>query len=266
MTKRDTAAMDARRVTQINVMNIETDKQNIRADRLDEQLEELAADIQANGLLQPIGVSAIANGRFQLLFGSRRLAAHKLLRRTTIDALVMTATDEQIKAIAARENIHRREMTLEEECALVKYMGDTEGKSPDEIRAAIGKSRAWVQSRQLATNLDVDTREALFTNRISFGVAEQLAGVERMEYRMQLLQHAVNERWTRGIMVQAIEQLQYRRDIEDAVNAGVAAAGQAQAYPDVYLECAACKAKRLPRHLTTIRVCATGCEPEQETT
>lgn len=251
------------RLEEIAIDNITVGEQQVRHDTNDEELEELALDIQANGLLQPIGVWQIRPGTYQLRFGSRRLAAHRLLRRTTVRALVNDGTMENVKADAVRENIHRRAMTLREECEAVTHLEQVEKKSVEEIRTIMGKSRAWVQGRLLIPTLPIEISDAVLDGRLTILHAEILAGIEDPGLQAQLLQHVQNERWTTALLRQAIDNMSGYEANAAAVSAGLAQFNTPSAPVQIHFECHACRRPRLPQDLITIKVCANGCEPAE---
>lgn len=76
-----------------------------------EEIEALAASIAEVGLLQPISVRATAGERYQLIAGERRLRAHKLLGRPTIEALVIPVEEADMAVLAMVENIDREDLT-----------------------------------------------------------------------------------------------------------------------------------------------------------
>lgn len=91
---------------------------DVPADRLREtstdRVETLSKDIEANGLLQPIGLVEESNGRFVLMFGAHRLAAFQRLMRDEIDARVTPAAwikAQERRVIEIMENLNREQLT-----------------------------------------------------------------------------------------------------------------------------------------------------------
>ena len=74
------------------------------------ELKELAQSIAETGLIQPIAVRKDGN-RYQLIAGHRRLRAHKLLERRTIEVIVQEATDDQLAVAALAENMDREDLS-----------------------------------------------------------------------------------------------------------------------------------------------------------
>src|SRR5215467_5848418 len=114
-----------------DVPSTEGELQQLRVDRIrpgkyqprqamdPERLQELAASIKAQGLIQPIIVRAIRDGRYEIIAGERRWRAAQLAGMTEIPALVREVADQAVMAMALIENIQREELTpLEEAQAL----------------------------------------------------------------------------------------------------------------------------------------------------
>lgn len=264
-TKHPTDAPDSPvTVLYVPLSAIETGPQQLRTDHEIDSIEELALDIQQHGLLQPIGLAPLKHDRFQLLYGSRRLAAHHYLNRATILARIHTY-DAPVKALALVENIHRSQLTLDEEVSAVTHLHHTDQRSPEQIASLLSKSRAWVLRRLAIPQLPEDLRTPLLDGRLSLGAAEELARVEDQSSRDWLRSQAESAklsvpeiRAARETMAQAPPDPQA---IEHAVTAGM----NAPPPPTVYLECAACHARRPPAELALIRVCSDGCaQPEAQ--
>lgn len=105
-------------VKEIPVASIDRDVSNHRLVEDEERIRELAESIEAHGLQQPVRVYEKDGGRYTLGFGFRRLAAHELLERETIPAFVeKPASDKDIRAAQAIENLHRQDLHPLEEAA-----------------------------------------------------------------------------------------------------------------------------------------------------
>ena len=81
-----------------------------RSQMNEDQLAELAASITANGVVQPILVRPLANGRFQLIAGERRWRASELAGKKTVPAILRQVSDEQAMEITIVENLQRADL------------------------------------------------------------------------------------------------------------------------------------------------------------
>lgn len=135
---------------------------------------ELAADIESNGLLQPIIVVRKDDGRYTLLVGRRRLAAHRNLARKLIETKILTGTadDKQIAAIMA-ENIQRDDFTPIEEARGFQTMIDL-GVKRTTIAKAFGLKPAEVGTALKVVNAPERVVNDAVTHTMSFEEAEGL--------------------------------------------------------------------------------------------
>lgn len=186
------------KLEKIEISKIVQGVQRIREVQEDDSLVELAESIARRGLLQPIGVAALEDGTFQLLWGARRLAAHVRLGESRILARVMPEGADEVRAVAVVENLLRKQLTLEEECEAVWMMSESEGKSVEQIAAAISKSRSWVLNRMMVPALPDFLREPLLDGSIKIAHVEALVKVESESAQRYLVSCAIQQRMTAG--------------------------------------------------------------------
>ena len=171
-------------------------------------LEELAASIKANGVIQPILVRAIAGAAagaaaYEIVAGERRWQAAGLAGLSDIPVVIRELSDQDAVAIALIENIQREDLTPAEEArALQRLVTDFE-LTHQAVADAVGRSRAAVSN--LIRLLDLpDTVVSLVDSRaLSMGHARALLGLEDDAERTRLAHVAVE----RGLTVRAVETL-----------------------------------------------------------
>ena len=111
-------------------------------------LEELAASIRQEGVLQPIVVRPVA-GRYQIAIGERRARAARLAGLTEIPALIRELTDEQAAWATAAENLQRADLDLEDEARWFAHLQEVSGLSGRQLAERLGKSVNYVNRRLL---------------------------------------------------------------------------------------------------------------------
>lgn len=105
-----------------------------------EALQELADNIDKNGLLQPITIRQTTQG-YEIVAGERRFRASKMLGKTSIDCLVVHITDQQNALLALSENLARKDLSdYETALAIEKIQDSFDNKT--ELAKALGISRA----------------------------------------------------------------------------------------------------------------------------
>ena len=122
----------------INVDQVEANPFQPRSDFEPEALEELAQSIKAYGLIQPVTVRPLDNGKYQLISGERRLRAAKLAGLTQIPAFVRTADDLQSIQMALVENIQRKELFAIEIAISYQRLINECNHSQDDLSEKVG--------------------------------------------------------------------------------------------------------------------------------
>ncbi len=121
------------------------------------RLEALAASVDAQGVIEPLIVSAHPEkpGRYMLVAGERRWRAAGMAGLKRVPAVVRELSAEQRLAVQLVENIDREELSvLEESRAVVRLIGF--GRKPKEVASMLGKTQAWVSlRRKIADNQEL---------------------------------------------------------------------------------------------------------------
>ncbi len=247
----------------IEIAKIKIEDQKLRRDPTDDDVVELSVDIASHGMMQPVGVTPLPDGFYQLRWGGRRLAAHQRLRQPTIWARIYEPDDESVKTTALRENIQRLNISLQEEIDGVLYLNEKENKSPDQISTILGKGRQWVLRRMAIPQLPQEVKEALIEGRISLGAAEEISRCPDEGSRRYIISQTIQANYTvhevRDIVKAVAEAASNQEEIETAVQAGL----NATPAPEPQLICNNCGIQRpiSKLQMTIIRCCAEGCEP-----
>jgi len=130
----------------------------------DKETLELAASIEANGLLQPVTVRK-AGEKFELIDGHRRVLAQKILKKQFIDAIVTDMDDKQAQLMGITANLQRKNLNLIELALAYKKMLDTD-TFPDkkQLSASLGKDETYVGDVLNTLNMDKRIVEDLAKN------------------------------------------------------------------------------------------------------
>ena len=137
-------------------------------------LDELAASIKAQGLIQPIVVRDVGRGQYELVAGERRWRAAKKAGFAEIPALVRDIPAQSALAVALIENIQREELTALEEAHALRRLIDEFRLSQQQAADAIGRSRAAVANLLRLLDLPEPIRELLDDGRLEMGHARAL--------------------------------------------------------------------------------------------
>lgn len=172
-----------------------------------DKLEELAENIRKNGVIEPICVRPMPNGRFQIIAGHNRVAAAKLAGLRTVPALVQQLTDDQAAILMVDSNLQHREKLLPSEKAFayrlrlesLKRQGQRadltssqietklgNGRSDEQLAAEAGESRAQIQRYIRLTYLIQPLLDMVDDGKPGFAAAVDLSFLTEAEQTMLL--------------------------------------------------------------------------------
>ncbi|HEY6986465.1 MAG TPA: ParB/RepB/Spo0J family partition protein [Rhodanobacteraceae bacterium] len=140
-----------------------------------ERLEELAASIRAQGVIQPIVVREIGQGHYELIAGERRWRAAQKAGLSDIPALVKSVPDQAVVAMALIENIQRENLSPLEEAQALSRLIDEFHLTHQETADAIGRSRAAVSNLLRLLELPAEIKRLLDERKLDMGHARALA-------------------------------------------------------------------------------------------
>lgn len=162
----------------------------------DNELEELAASIKENGLLQPLVVRPAANGRFELVAGERRLRSVQRLGWTEVPVLVREVEDDALLVLALVENLQREELNPMEEAEGYRTLAERFGFTQDEISQAVGKDRSTVANLLRLLKLAPSIRRLVESGDLMMGHARALLSIDDPVRAADLARAAVKEGWS----------------------------------------------------------------------
>jgi ParB family chromosome partitioning protein len=168
----------------------------------DNQLEELAQSIKANGIVQPLLVRRVGGSRYQIVAGERRWRAAQRAGLQRIPAVVREVPDEKMLELALIENIQRQELNAIEEAYAYKRLIETLGLTQETVAQRVGRDRTFVTNYLRLLRLPEDIQKLVEENQISMGHARALLGVDDVEKQRQVAQSVID----RGLSVRETER------------------------------------------------------------
>lgn len=169
-------------------------------------LEELANSIRVQGLMQPIVVRAIGEGRYEIIAGERRWRASQQAGLDRIPALVRDVPDQVAIALALIENIQRQNLNPLEEAMALQRLQDEFELTQAQVAEAVGKSRSGVTNLLRLLALAEDAKELLARGELEMGHARALLGLPKAR-QAEGARHVV----ARGLTVRQTEALVRQR-------------------------------------------------------
>ena len=226
------------------IQQIQPGKYQPRRHWNDEALDELAASIRAQGLIQPVVVRAIGRHSYELIAGERRWRAAQRAQLGEIPALVKEVPEVAVPAMALIENIQRQDLTpLEEADALKRLIGDFE-LTHQQAADAVGRSRAAVSNLLRLTEMSEPIKKLLDEGKLEMGHARCLLTLDEA-VAVPLARQAVTLGWS-------------VRELEEAARRAQAAPkGKAKSAPARDPNIAALERELAERFATRVEVAAT---------
>lgn len=157
---------------------IQRGKYQPRRDMHQEALEELAESIKVQGVMQPIVVRPIGEGRYEIIAGERRWRATQLAGLDKIPAVIRDVPDEAAIAMALIENIQRENLNPIEEAVALKRLQDEFELTHAEVAQAVGKSRTTITNLLRLIALTEEVKTLLEHGDLEMGHARALLTLE----------------------------------------------------------------------------------------
>ena len=173
-----------------------------RKDMAADALDELAASIKAQGIIQPIVVRALGSQQFEIIAGERRWRAAQLAGLSQVPCVIKDVADEAVMAMALIENIQREDLNAMEEAVALQRLINEFTLTHQQVAGAIGKSRASVSNLLRLNSLNRDVKTLLEHGDIEMGHARALLALEG-----ELQSQAAANIAQRGLTVRDTEKL-----------------------------------------------------------
>lgn len=197
---------------ELNIDRLTPNEYQPRRDMDDGRLEDLAASIRANGIIQPIVVRKTGDG-YRIIAGERRWRAARRAGLQTVPVIVKmvegAGDSQKLLEIALVENIQREDLNPIEEATAYRRLVDEFQLTQDAVAAAVGKDRATVANTLRLLKLPLEIRNDVVAGAITMGHARALLALPEEQAQLQL----AREIKTRGLSVRETESL-VRRILE----------------------------------------------------
>lgn len=190
-------------ITTIPLDSIEANPFQPRKEFDQQALEELAQSIKQQGVITPITVRQMPDGKYQLIAGERRLKASKMAGLKDIPAYIRIATDTQMMEMALVENIQRENLNAMEIALSYNALIEECQLTHEQLSQRVGKDRSTITNYLRLLNLPAETQLALSSGQISMAHARALVNVEDPERHLAILHDIVN----RHLSVHQTEQM-----------------------------------------------------------
>lgn len=184
----------SREVNEVDINSIAPNPDQPRTNFKREELEELSASIQKDGLLQPILVRPLEDGTYQIIAGERRWQASRLAGLQQVPIRVKEASDDKALELALIENIQRSDLNPIEEAYGYRRMMERLNMTQAEVAQAMSKGRSTVANALRLLELPEEAQQLLFEEKITAGHARAILSIPTKEGRERLTRKLVEEK------------------------------------------------------------------------
>lgn len=144
-------------------------------------LYELAQSIKTQGVMQPVLVRALPDGRFEIIAGERRTRAARLAGLDTVPAIVKDADDRDTLAMALIENLQREDLNPLEEARGIARLIEEFGYTHEQAGQAVGRSRTATSNLLRLLQLADAVQTMLLAGDLDMGHARALLSLEKAQ-------------------------------------------------------------------------------------
>ncbi len=187
---------DSQNIAQVDISKVVPNPHQPRTEFSESDLKDLSDSIKVHGIIQPLVVIKIADGKYQLVAGERRLRASKLAGLKKVPAIVRTFSEQEQLELAVIENIQRAELKpLEVSVAYTKLI-EQFNLTHDQIAERVGKGSSTVSNSIRLLNLPHAAKIALQKGSITEGHARAILSIEDNASQTFLLEEILKSKLT----------------------------------------------------------------------
>lgn len=168
----------------------------------DAALRELAASVREYGVLNPLTVRPLSEGRYELIAGERRLRAAKLAGLPNVPVVIRAAGDQSSLELAMIENVQREDINAMEAARAYRRLMDEFGLNQEQVADKVGKARPTIANSLRLLKLPPKVQEGLYEGRISEGHARALLAFPHPDQQLAMFGAIVEK----GLSVREVER------------------------------------------------------------
>lgn len=198
----DRSATVSEEFVEIDIDLIEPNSLQPRTNFDESRLEELAQSIRSNGIIQPLLVRRVEDGKYQLIAGERRWRAAQRAGLQSAPCVVKEIPDDKVLELALIENIQRQELNAIEEAHAYKRLIETLGLTQEMVAQRVGRDRTFITNYLRLLRLPEDIQNLVENEKISMGHARALLGVDDPIIQKKLAQKVIEQ----GLSVRETER------------------------------------------------------------
>ncbi len=165
-------------LTDLNINSLKPGVYQPRKEMAPEALEELAASIESQGIIQPIVVRRVDSEKYEIIAGERRWRAARKAGLKQVPCVIKNVEDRAAIAMALIENIQREDLNVIEEAVALERLQDEFSLTHQQVADVIGKSRAAVSNLLRLNQLESDVKGLVSNGQLDMGHARALLALQ----------------------------------------------------------------------------------------
>ena len=185
-----TPIIESKNVNELNVNDITPNPNQPRKHFDQDALQELADSIKVHGVIQPLVVNKLENGKYMIIAGERRWRASKLAGLDKIPVVIKNYSDKQVKEISIIENLQREDLNPIEAARAIKQLMEEYSLTQEVVAERIGKSRSNIANTLRLLSLYPDVVKMVEDGRLSSGHAKTLVTITDITTQIKLARQA----------------------------------------------------------------------------
>ena len=190
-------------INEVALDDIEANPNQPRREFDPESLQELANSIRELGIVQPITLRQLPNGKYQIVAGERRWRASQLAGINSIPAYIRTIDDESVMELALVENIQREDLNAIEIALAYAHLMEKEGMTQERVAERVGKSRVAVTNYLRLLKLPAEVQIAMQKREIDMGHARALLSLDSPSMQLKVFRDIQKS----GASVRQVEEM-----------------------------------------------------------
>ena len=190
-------------IVTLRLSDIEPNKEQPRKEFDIEALTELADSIKEHGIIQPLVVRRLDDGRYSLVAGERRWRASRMAGLSEVPVIIKELSDKEAMEIALIENLQREDLNVIEEALGYRHLREKYDMTQEELSQRVGKSRPVIANALRLLNLPDEVIKMVKNNEISSGHARALLRLQDENTIIETAKNIVKK----GLSVRDIEKI-----------------------------------------------------------
>jgi len=201
-------------LNEIDLSQIDPNPNQPRHEFDKDSLQELANSISQIGIIQPVTLRQMSDGRYQIIAGERRWRAAQQAGLKSIPAYIRTVEDENVMEMALVENIQREDLNAIEIALAYQHLVETTNLTQEKISERVGKSRTAVTNYMRLLKLPAQIQMALKNRDIDMGHARALLALDSPSMQLKVFKDIQKNSYSVRKVEEMVQLLKQGEDVQ----------------------------------------------------